>query len=82
MSLKLDFVEKAMQPGARLAPLCREFGISGRRAPSGSSAWFRGIDLGLIELLPEWFDQAASDRPQTNASMNRKNNNRSSESAA
>ena len=44
--------------------------------------WFRGIDLGLIELLPEWFDQAASDRPQTNASMNRKNNKRSSEAAA
>src|SRR5580693_2654861 len=28
MSLKLDFVEKATQPGARLAPLCREFGVS------------------------------------------------------
>jgi putative transposase len=28
MGLKLDFVEKAMQPGAKLAPLCREFGVS------------------------------------------------------
>jgi putative transposase len=28
MSLKLDFVERATQPGAKLAPLCREFGIS------------------------------------------------------
>ena len=28
MSLKLEFVEKAMQPGAKLAPLCREYGIS------------------------------------------------------
>src|SRR6202035_5264342 len=28
MGLKLDFVEMAMQPGAKLAPLCREFGVS------------------------------------------------------
>ena len=28
MSLKLEFVEKAMEPGAKLAPLCREYGIS------------------------------------------------------
>src|ERR1017187_5088176 len=28
MGLKLDFVERAMQPGAKLAPLCREFGVS------------------------------------------------------
>lgn len=28
MSLKLEFVERAMQPGAKLAPLCRQFGIS------------------------------------------------------
>jgi putative transposase len=28
MSLKLEFVERAMQPGAKLAPLCREYGIS------------------------------------------------------
>jgi putative transposase len=28
MSLKLDFVERATHPGAKLAPLCREFGIS------------------------------------------------------
>ena len=28
MSLKLDFVERAIEPGAKLAPLCREFGIS------------------------------------------------------
>jgi len=28
MSLKVDFVERASQEGARVAPLCREFGIS------------------------------------------------------
>jgi len=28
MSLKLDFVERATAPGAKLAPLCREFGVS------------------------------------------------------
>jgi len=28
MSLKVEFVERATQPGAKLAPLCREFGIS------------------------------------------------------
>jgi len=28
MTSKLDFVERAMEPGSKLAPLCREFGIS------------------------------------------------------
>ncbi len=28
MSLKLEFVERATAPGAKLAPLCREFGVS------------------------------------------------------
>jgi transposase InsO family protein len=28
MSKKMDFVERAMLPGAKIAPLCREFGIS------------------------------------------------------
>jgi putative transposase len=37
MSLKLEFVERATQPGAKLAPLCREFGIS---RPTGTK-WVR-----------------------------------------
>lgn len=28
MSLKIDFVERAMKPGARMSALCREYGIS------------------------------------------------------
>jgi putative transposase len=28
MSLKLEFVERASKPGARIAPLCRQYGIS------------------------------------------------------
>ena len=28
MSLKMDFVEKASRPGARVSELCREYGIS------------------------------------------------------
>lgn len=28
MSKKIEFIERAMEPGAKLAPLCREFGIS------------------------------------------------------
>ena len=37
MSLKLEFVERAMVPGAKLAPLCREFGIS---RPTGTK-WLK-----------------------------------------
>lgn len=37
MSLKLEFVERAMEPGAKLAPLCREYGIS---RPTGTK-WVR-----------------------------------------
>src|SRR5437588_91151 len=28
MSLKMEFVEKARQPGVRIAPLCKQYGIS------------------------------------------------------
>jgi len=44
--------------------------------------WFRNIDLGLIELLPSWFDQAAAESPVTFTKSNKKNNNKSGEVAA
>ena len=44
--------------------------------------WFREIDLGVIELLPEWFDQAASDRCEMTAVTRDKNKNRGSAAAA
>jgi hypothetical protein len=37
MSLKIEFVERATKAGAKLAPLCREFGIS---RPTGTT-WLR-----------------------------------------
>src|ERR1700722_1544289 len=37
MSLKLEFVERATAPGAKLAPLCREFGIT---RPTGTK-WLK-----------------------------------------
>ena len=37
MSLKLEFVERAMEPGAKIAPLCREYGIS---RPTGTK-WIK-----------------------------------------
>jgi transposase InsO family protein len=43
--------------------------------------WFRDIDLGLIELLPAWFDQAASLDPKT-TSLFKEKNNESTETAA
>ena len=44
--------------------------------------WFRDIDLGLIEMLPAWFDQAASEGPRTTATIDKNNHNGSSETAA
>ena len=44
--------------------------------------WFRHIDLGLIELLPSWFDQAAAESRNTFAKSSNKNNNKRSETAA
>jgi len=44
--------------------------------------WFQDLDLGLIELLPDWLDQAASEGFRTTASINKRNNNASSETAA
>jgi putative transposase len=44
--------------------------------------WFRDIDLGLIEMLPAWFDQAASDGPRMTSTISKRNNKRSTETAA
>ena len=44
--------------------------------------WFRDIDLGFVELLPEWFDHAAAEGHRNIASTNKKNTNESSETAA
>lgn len=43
--------------------------------------WFRHVDLGLLELLPSWFDQVAAERHNTFAVINKKNLRRSSEAA-
>jgi putative transposase len=44
--------------------------------------WFRDIDLGIVELLPAWFDQAAVEGPKTTDPTSKKDHNRSSEAAA
>jgi putative transposase len=44
--------------------------------------WFRDLDLGLVELLPSWFDQAAAESRKTTAQINKKNTQPSSEAAA
>lgn len=44
--------------------------------------WFRHVDLGLLELLPPWFDQVAAERPTTNPRMNKKSEKTSSNAAA
>jgi transposase InsO family protein len=36
--------------------------------------WFRDIDLGIVELLPDWFDEAASKGPNANATRGKKSN--------
>ncbi len=44
--------------------------------------WFHDLDLGYIELLPEWFDRAALEDPTTTAVINEKKLNESTETAA
>jgi transposase InsO family protein len=44
--------------------------------------WFRDVDLGLIELLPEWFDQVALGDMKVAVGDQKKNNNGSRETAA
>jgi putative transposase len=44
--------------------------------------WFRHVDLGLLELLPPWFDQIAAERPTTKHTMNKKSEKPSSNAAA
>jgi putative transposase len=44
--------------------------------------WFRDVDLGLIELLPEWFDQVASEPPKTHSKTTKKNIKQGGEAAA
>jgi transposase InsO family protein len=44
--------------------------------------WFRHVDLGLIELLPPWFDQVAAERLKPNTRLNKKDENTRSETAA
>jgi putative transposase len=44
--------------------------------------WFRDVDLGLIEMLPAWFDQAASEGPKITPTIDKKNNDKSNETAA
>lgn len=49
MSLKLEFVERASAPGAKLAPLCREFGIS---RPTGHK-WLKRFEEQGFDGLEE-----------------------------
>ena len=56
MSRKLEFAERAVEPGAKLAPLCREFGIT---PPTGRKWRKRYLELGAAGLEEE------SRRPKT-----------------
>lgn len=56
MSRKLEFVERVLEPGAKLSPLCREFGIS---RPTGRLWRRRYLELGADGLEEE------SRRPKT-----------------
>jgi transposase InsO family protein len=56
MSRKIDFVERARAPGAKLAPLCREFGISRQTGHK----WLRRFEERGFEGLDE-----ESRRPKT-----------------
>jgi transposase InsO family protein len=47
MSLKMEFVARATEPGAKLAPLCREFGIS---RETGHKWRKRYLELGFAGL--------------------------------
>jgi len=44
--------------------------------------WFRDIDLGTVEMLPDWFDRAAAENHRLPRSTNEKDNKESSETAA
>lgn len=55
MSKKMEFVERAVEPGAKLAPLCREFGISRQ---TGYKWRQRYVELGAAGL------EEKSRRPQ------------------
>lgn len=44
--------------------------------------WFRHVDLGVVELLPSWFDQAAAESRGTHRTTNKKINQPNSEAAA
>jgi transposase InsO family protein len=44
--------------------------------------WFRDIDLGTVEVLPDWFDQAVSHTTKFASEKIRRNSNQSSEAAA
>lgn len=50
MSKKIEFAERAVEPGAKLAPLCREFGIS---RPTGRKWRQRYLELGVDGLEEE-----------------------------
>jgi transposase len=56
MSKKMEFVIRATAPGAKLAPLCREFGIT---RPTGRKWRKRYLELGPVGLEEE------SRRPKT-----------------
>ena len=56
MSKKLEFAERAVMPGAKLAPLCREFGVT---RPTGRKWRQRYLELGAAGLEEE------SRRPKT-----------------
>jgi hypothetical protein len=34
--------------------------------------WFRDTDLGLVEMVPDWLDQAASEGPQMTSTISRR----------
>ena len=56
MSKKMEFVERVLEPGAKLAPLCREFGVS---RPTGRKWRDRFLEAGAAGLEEE------SRRPKT-----------------
>ncbi len=49
MSQKVDFIEKAIVPGANISALCREFGISRQTAHKWLRRYREQGYLGLVE---------------------------------
>ena len=49
MSLKVEFVERAAEPGRKIAPLCREYGISRETGYK----WLQRFREGGYEALEE-----------------------------